>query len=290
MVASLISVNGHIETSDAHLLSVDRGLHYGDGLFETIAMVNPNHFFTHPLFSYHTQRLCSGLERLQFPCLDIEQLFKDIEKFVCYAQKSSLDPWILKLIITRGTNKRSYLPEKNAQPNILMFKNDFVTYPSSFYTEGINLAWGDVILPVDPQLAGIKHLNRLPQVLASAQLNMLTDCQEILLCNAKGYVIEGTKSNVFWVGADNQIRTPCLKESGVAGVMRAWIIEKLRAQQLSVIEVKSTPDEVQEAKEIFLCNSIFGIWPVKKLAHRHYSVGAISKWLYKTYQKEFYLV
>lgn len=260
----------------------DRGLHYGDGLFETIAIRPFDSFRAHPFLSYHIARLSLGLERLSFPKINIDQLLQDLAQFIeCVNQvQASSESWILKLIITRGQSKRGYIPETDSVPNIFMTQNPYPTYPDALYSEGIAVEWSDVILPIDPQLAGIKHLNRLPQVLAATRAfgtPTLNACQEVLLCNVNGYVIEGTKSNLFIVDANNEIKTPRLTESGVSGVMRAWIIAQLKAAGLGAVEVDVTPIDLQEAKEIFLCNSIIGIWPVRRLAEQTFTVGKISK-------------
>lgn len=199
--------------------------------------------------------------------------------------------WVLKLVVTRGTGGRGYMPSPEMIPTVLLSQNPMPCYQQSYSTEGVVVDFSEVILPSDPYLAGIKHLNRLPQVLASVALQphvgCHADCQELLLCDAKGYVIEGTKTNIFIVN-NNQILTPDLSNGGVCGVMRQWIIKQLLKHNIKVVAANLKKEDLISAQEIFLCNSIIKLWPVKGLGNHSKKVGKISMMLQQCIQKDLY--
>lgn len=257
-------------------MAFDRGFHYGDGLFETIAILSPKFSKYYPLFSLHLNRLRLGLDKLRI-ALDWSTLLSDMEHYVDRVHKTQFDgsKWVLKVIITRGIGGRGYEPQTNQHPSIILLSYPFPTYPAHYQHEGIRIDFSDVTLPLDPYLAGIKHLNRLPQVLAAMALpakscHATEPCQELLLSDVTGHVIEGIKTNVFLL-QDGQVKTPALSSSGVNGVMRQWIM-----QHVTVFEDQLTCDDFISAEEIFVCNSIIGIWPVKRIANHIKKVGEIS--------------
>jgi 4-amino-4-deoxychorismate lyase len=128
---------------------------------------------------------------------------------------------------------------------------------------------------LNPTLAGIKHLNRLEQVMARAEWND-SAIQEGLLLDANDHVIEGTMTNLFYI-KNNCLYTAALIQSGVAGIIRRIILTISADHGLPVVEHAFTKDELLSADEIFVCNSIIGIWPVNKIATTHFSVGPITK-------------
>ena len=276
--------NGEIDRIQSNSLFYDRGLHYGDGVFETITIRNIDFLQQHPFYNYHLQRLKLGLEKLFFPDIDFEVLLNEVNAFI--AKANSIQAiWVLKLMITRGQGGRGYRPHDYSQPNIILLQRNYPIYPETFSTDGIDVEWSNIVLPIDPQLAGIKHLNRLSQVLAS--IGASSTCQEVLLCNARGNVIEGSKSNIFVV-INDQVFTPCLKDSGVRGVMRAYLLNCLKTKGYFVEERLLFASDLAKAEEIFVCNSIIGIWPIRRLLHQTYRVGSLTKMLQTTLKQETY--
>ncbi len=276
--------NGEIDRIQGNSLFYDRGLHYGDGVFETITIRNIDFLQQHPFYNYHLQRLKLGLEKLFFPDIDFEVLLNEVNAFI--AKANSIQAiWVLKLMITRGQGGRGYRPHDYSQPNIILLQRNYPIYPETFSTDGIDVEWSNIVLPIDPQLAGIKHLNRLSQVLASIEAS--STCQEVLLCNARGNVIEGSKSNIFVV-INDQVFTPCLKDSGVRGVMRAYLLNCLKTKGYFVEERLLFASDLAKAEEIFVCNSIIGIWPIRRLLHQTYRVGSLTKMLQTTLKQETY--
>jgi 4-amino-4-deoxychorismate lyase len=116
----------------------------------------------------------------------------------------------------------------------------------------------------NPSLAGIKHLNRLDNVLARAEWQD-DSAAEGLMLNQAGNLIEATASNIFIV-RNRELLTPELSRAGVAGVTRRIICEQLApAMKLAIIETRLSIHDLEGADEVFICNSINGIWPVTRL-------------------------
>lgn len=251
IINPITSVNGVI---GAELSPLDRGLAYGDGLFETCRMVRG----ALPLWSLHEERLVAGCERLRIPL--------DQNKLQAYSQSligtAGVTDGILKIIVTRGATGRGYRLPVAAKPNycLSVFPHPAQIEPASALTVTVC----QQRLGINPSLAGIKHLNRLEQVLARAEWED-EQIAEGLLMDVDGHVIEATAANLFVV-RDGQLLTPDLSSAGVAGVARRLIIERLAAKAELVVQVlPMTLDDVCRADEIFLCNSIMGIRPVARL-------------------------
>ncbi|CAG7857314.1 partial 4-amino-4-deoxychorismate lyase, partial [biofilm metagenome] len=178
----MILING-IEAD--HLPINDRGLHYGDGLFETIEVSEG-----HPVFlEQHLQRLTAGCSTLMIPIPDLPTLRDEVYR-VCHGFQQA----VLKVIITRGSGGRGYRPPDNAAPTRIVSLHSFPDYPINFAEDGINARFCSTRLGLNPALAGIKHLNRLEQVMARAEWN-LPGIQEGLMLDLNDHVIEGTMTN-----------------------------------------------------------------------------------------------
>lgn len=245
----------------------DRGLAYGDGLFETLAVRNGQ-----PLrLQRHLQRLTEGCRRLAI-AVDVEQVRDELERF-----SRQLDQGVAKLILTRGDGLRGYaLPSPQRSRRIIMGAPRPV-YPVSNAQHGIELYECRTRLSEQPLLAGLKHLNRLEQVLARAEWHD-PRYAEGLLCDVSGRVVEAVFSNLFLV-RDGVLETPALTRCGVAGVMRAELLE--HAEKLGVPCAVGDYDRASllAADEIFVCNSLYGVWPVRHFAGRDWPVGPLTRTL-----------
>ncbi len=230
----------------------DRGFQYGDGLFETMAV----RLGEVPLLAFHLARLAHDLARLDIK-LDISALEAAVVALA--AQQVSSTSCILKLIVTRGSGGRGYAPSDALDAQYYMQILPWPEMPSTYVTDGITLQVCDLVLSQQSRLAGMKHLNRLEQVLAAQELK--DDAVEGLLLDTQGHVIEAISANIFIVKG-RTLLTPRLDRCGVAGVMRAYLMDLVTDFQLQVAEVNFTLTELAQADEIFLCNSIRGIWPV----------------------------
>ena len=245
----------------------DRGLHYGDGLFETIAVREGRLEF----WQRHMARLEAGCRRLHIPPPEPEALLDDARKL--FAPRVS---GVLKIIITRGSGGRGYRLPEPQQPRRIVSAHPWPDYPDSLGREGIEARFCRTRLGTNPQLAGLKHLNRLEQVLARNEWHA-PGVHEGLMFNADGYLVEGVMSNLFLVH-DGAITTPDLSNCGVAGIIRQVVLEIAQALDLLTnISSTVTTADVSRASELFVTNSLVGIWPLRTVAGQHFRVGEMTR-------------
>lgn len=253
------------------LPATDRGLHYGDGLFETVAVITgkPQHWRA------HLKRLETGCMRLGIPFPGAALLDDESTRLPALTAR-----WVLKVIITRGGGGRGYRPPAPAQATRILCQYPWPDYPDSLADTGVRVRICTTPMGINPALAGIKHLNRLEQVMARCEWDE-PDLSEGLMLDTGGHLIEGTMSNLFLV-TQGQVCTPALTQAGIAGVMRDQVIEACRQLSLPVrIGVFGEPD-LARAEELFLTNSIIGIWPVSEISggeNRKITPGPITRTL-----------
>jgi 4-amino-4-deoxychorismate lyase len=160
--------------------------------------------------------------------------------------------------------------------------------PPELWTEGVEVRFCRSRLGINPSLAGVKHLNRLEQILARAEWP-LGGVREGLMLDTDGHVAEGTMTNLF-LAKPGALITPKLDLCGVAGVMRALVFEAAGELGLTIEETRILPDELYAADELFLTNSVVGVWPVRRLEDRTFPVGPVtrevSRWLAIRIQEE----
>ena len=253
--ATAIWLNGQAAQS---LSALDRGLAYGHGVFETMRICDGQA----PLLSYHLQRLHQGLQALHIDMAS-EVIAKQLCAFLAEQAAAGFVAGVVKIIVTAGSGGRGYqLPSaKQATANVILQWHPLPdTVPTSINTP-LNVRLCNHRLAENTALAGIKHLNRLDQVLARAEWTDPTIDEGIVL-DQQGRVVEAVASNLF-IRRDNQWLTPALNRCGVAGIMRRVVMEQLcPALQMPVVEKDITLDELISAQEVFLCNSVLGIRPV----------------------------
>ena len=220
--------------------AADRGLAYGDGLFET-ALVHEGGVVWWPA---HLARLAEGAARLRIPMPDVAWLASQLAGFTARAPARA----VLKLVLTRGVGGRGYAPPATVEPTL-----------------ALSLRWCDTRMAVQPALAGLKHLNRLEQVLARAEWSdpaidegLMLDSDDRLGC--------ATAANVFAL-CDGRWLTPPVHRRGVAGVARAWVL----ANEPAATEAELSRAQVESADALFLCNAVRGILPVGRLGDRSWA-------------------
>ncbi len=263
-----VLVNGR---ADAAIDPQDRGLLYGDGLFETVAVVGGRPRF----LDWHFERLSGGARVLDFPPPDLDALRADI------ASVASEPRCVVKLILTRGIGERGYRPPRNARPTRIVAASPWPAGPPEAATKGVRLGWCRMRLARNGVLAGLKHLNRLEQVLARSEWDDGA-MDEGLMQDDRGRVIAATQANLF-AHIDGAWATPRLDECGVAGVMRrafrAWCGE----QGIEVIERTLEVADITSATSLVLTNALIGAWPVATLDGRALAVApaalAFNGWL-----------
>lgn len=258
-----IMING--KRSDA-IKADDRGLAYGDGLFETIEVSQGKLLY----WQRHMDRLVLGCQRLSMPMVDCEQLLDEATQLLSKQREG-----VLKIIITRGGGGRGYKFPEPTIPTRLLTVHPEVDYPESYKTTGVSLALCNTRLGLNPQFAGLKHLNRLEQVMARSELDIST-VQEGLMLDYEGFPIEGIMSNLFWLSG-GKLFTPELGLCGVAGVIRSIIIELAKKNRIPYQEGRFTMAQLWAADELFMTNSLIGIWPVKQLAEQPFLVGNMTR-------------
>jgi 4-amino-4-deoxychorismate lyase len=250
----------------ASALLLDRGLHFGDGLFETIACVRGRPRF----LEEHLRRLAHGCERLNIDAPAAE-LGSEIE-----ALGHGVDRALIKVLYTRGVaTARGYAPSGTERPTRIVLRYGWPDEDPRHRSDGVAVQMGALTLGENPRLAGLKHLNRLELVLARAELAG-SPCMEALLCTGAGHLISGTMSNVFLVHG-GRIETPRLDRCGVDGVMRRVVMRAATEAGLPVEEMRLTQADLDSAQEVFLTNVRIGIWPVRAIQARSLALGPITR-------------
>jgi 4-amino-4-deoxychorismate lyase len=243
----------------------DRGLLYGDGIFETIAVREgcPQHW------QRHMSRLQAGCTRLGIQPFESAQLAAEADSIIKGAETG-----VLKLIVTRGSGGRGYRVTETTVSTRIMQLHPWPEYPAANAEQGVKTRLCETRLGRNPVLAGIKHLNRLEQVLARQEWTD-DDIREGLLMDAEDNLVEGTMSNLFIV-SDGMLMTPDLSRCGVAGIMRTLVLELAEQQGLDPRITPVSRQALLQADEVFLSNSLIGIWPVIAVDESMYRKGAIT--------------
>lgn len=248
-------------------LLIDRGLHYGDGLFETIACRHGRPRF----LGEHLERLALGCERLAIGLQSFDTLAEEIGRLASQRERA-----LIKVLVTRGpATARGYAPHGDERASRILLRYGWPAEDPSRARDGVAVRIAALMLAESPRLAGLKHLNRLEQVLARAELAG-TGFDEALLLGRSGCLVSGTMSNVFIVSAGS-LATPRLDRCGVAGVMRRVVLRAAAQAGLSIDEARITRRDLEEADEIFLTNARIGIWPVRALGERALAPGPLTR-------------
>ena len=244
----------------------DRGLAYGDGLFETMAARDGRIRW----LDLHLDRLEEGCRRLEIPALDRRVLVDEIATHCTRTGRA-----VVKLIVTRGSGTRGYAPPSSPAPNRMLSIGAWPNYSNSHYATGIRVRVCRLRVGSNPALAGMKHLNRLENVLAQLELRG-TDAEQGLLLDTSEHVVGGTSSNVFAV-RHGQLLTPAIQRAGIKGVMRHVVLAAAAELGVRAAEQDLTLAEIASADEVFMTNALFGIWPVAALDSRTLAQGPITQ-------------
>lgn len=171
---------------------------------------------------------------------------------------------VLKIIVTRGMSQRGYAPTLASPATRILSVSPLPEFPPTFSELGVRVHLCKLRLGYQPRLAGVKHLNRLDNVLAASEWDD-PDVVEGVLMDESGNVIEGVRSNIFMVKA-GKLFTPDLSRCGVSGVQRERVVDWATQANISCTSMEITLGELLEADEIFLVNSVIGVWPVREIA------------------------
>ncbi len=256
------SINGR---SDTALAVDDRAVQYGDGVFETIAIREGSPRF----WELHCDRLHLGCERLGILAPDVDVLCASLEDAIA---ASGVDAGFAtaKIIVTAGRGERGYRRPAAQSPSTIIGVYAATPRPGTDYRDGIAIGICQTRLGLQPQLAGIKSLNRLEQVLGRNEIDEQV-VQEGLMLDIEGRLICGTMSNVFLL-IDNTFVTPAITRCGVSGIMRRKLLETLDARGVGFDVRDVDVGELADARGVLLSNSQFGVLPVRKCAGREWRI------------------
>ncbi|MDM7860732.1 aminodeoxychorismate lyase [Alteromonas sp. ASW11-36] len=255
-----------------------RAANYGDGCFTTIAVLNGRL----QLADYHLKRLQSDCTRLGIDHRAISYVCDDLltneasnteasqQVISLQALMAMLDSHVdheqavLKILISRGNGGRGYSPASCSNPEAIITLHPFPQYYAQWRARGVALGVSPIQLAEQPLLAGLKHLNRLEQVLIKQALET-TEYDDVLVTTLSGELIEASAANVFWLAHDGTWCTPKITHAGVNGVCRQWILDFLYGKDLPVNEAHFKLSDVMAARAVFLCNAVMQIMPVNSL-------------------------
>jgi 4-amino-4-deoxychorismate lyase len=258
-----VMLDGLVPADTLHAVAVaDRGLNYGDGLFESMLLRDGRV----RLLDAHLDRLALGCTRLNIPYPGARLLQSEIAAVV----RSHRDG-VVKVVVTRGCSGRGYRPSADPVPTRIIALYDAPADSSS----EIAVRWCEMRMSRNPALAGIKHLNRLEQVLAQQEWS---DSQigEGLMLDYEGELVSGTSTNVFLVrGAE--LMTPDLRYCGVRGIMRGAVIETAKQLEIPLYEEPLWPDDLDTATEVFVTNAVRGVRSVITLGERSWPRGNVTQ-------------
>ena len=261
MSVSITLVNGE----PAHHLPVDdRAIAYGDGCFTTIAKV-----------AGHIQLVDEHIQRLKRACLVLDLPFSDwssLRRQIVQIGESSTDI-VIKVIISRGSGGRGYSTQGATQPVTILSLHAMPTHYSAWKVGGIRLNLSSIKLAKQPVWQGTKQLNRLEQVLIKQRSRPSADDE--LVCDVDDMIIETSAANIFW-RVEKQWFTADIDYSGVCGVMRNRIVDILSQNNMPVQVLRAHYSILNYATDIFICNSLMGLVPVREIQFGNQPISTIK--------------
>jgi 4-amino-4-deoxychorismate lyase len=246
----------------------DRGLHYGDGLFETMIVREGTVRF----LEAHLARLADGCERLGIAFNAMPDLRADIAAAISPGPPEA----VVKVIVTRGSAvRRGYAPEGNEVARRVL--SSWPASPLPAPGAGVDLCLSAHRLAANPALAGIKHLSRIAHVMAAAEASRAA-CFDALMLDGAGRVISGAMSNLF-IARAGRVLTPCVDQCGVAGVMRAVVLRECAALGIEFAEADLSREDLFAADEAFITNVRIGVVPVRCVGEHSFPMNTLARLL-----------
>lgn len=250
-----------VATMQVLVSPLDRSFNYGDGLFTTMQVQGG----AIKLWPLHLQRLQHGAARLGFAEVDWPAVQQQVQAAITAEQQ------VVKLLVSRGEGGRGYATDALSLPKIYLSTSAMPDYRRQ-REQGVRMQLARLQLAVQPLLAGLKHNNRLEQVLLKQEL-ATTDAEELLVLDQQGFITEASAANVF-LHRDGRWHTPALERAGVAGVMRQHIM-----QQADITLVNWQAAELTAVDAMFICNALMGIVPVCSIAGRALSLSTVQQFI-----------
>lgn len=255
----MLLMNGH---STSKVEASDRAFQYGDGVFTTMLVKNGQVCD----WLRHKKRLKDNVATLKIAGVNWGDVTHWV-KIVADAVKES-ERAVMKVMVTRGTGGRGYSPAGCVTPNVVVSTHPFPAHYLSWREDGITMKVLSQRIGLSP-IAGLKHLNRLEQVLLKQEVELL-GVDDGVACDMNGHVVETSASNIFW-RKGKSLYTPPVELAGVAGTMRAQVMDLAVLDGYPIKEVSVTHDELLDADEIFITNAVMGLVPVRCLEGKDYS-------------------
>lgn len=261
-------INGN---SNYTISPLDRGFAYGDGIFRTLIMREgePENW---PL---HYQKLVADCAAINIVCPSAEILMSDLCQLFSLTETA-----VAKIIITRGEGERGYAPPAITAPMRVVLKTAMPNYPKSYSAQGVNLHVCKTQLANQPLLAGVKHLNRLENVLARMEWTDPTIAEGIML-DHQNNVIECTAANIF-ARFNNTLITPNLSQCGIAGITRQRIIDHAHLWNLKIKVEQLDLERLLTADEVLICSSLFTAWQVQHILDKNWQPSPLANNIRKT--------
>lgn len=235
----------------------NRGLAYGDGLFTTAKVIDGKIQY----LSSHVQRLIFGCKRLGIFAPNKVELTEQLSQVTKQYKLA-----VLKVIITASSGGRGYARSNALKNDIIIMVLDYPKHYDELAIKGITLGLSKQKIGINPMLSGLKHLNRLEQVLLRQELTNTMD-DDLVVTNLNDEVIEATSANLFfWL--DDKLYTPDVTSSGVNGIMRQTILQQYPdtlIKNISLVDLASS-------QAMFICNCVMGIMPVKNYNGQNLSI------------------
>lgn len=268
----MILVNG---TAADGVAVTDRGLAYGDGVFRTLLARDGRP----RCWRRHYRKLANDCAALSIPCPAEGLLAEEVARAAQERREG-----VVKIIVTRGSGTRGYAPPRAVSATRVIMTSERPAYPVEFAHSGVKLHLCATRLAAQPRLAGIKHLNRLENVLARAEWSDEA-VPEGLMLDQEGNAVAGTMSNVFIVDRGG-LTTPDLSRYGVAGVTRERVMDAAGARGVACRVERVPLARLLEADEVLLVNSVIGVWQAKECFGRTWQPGPtatrVRQWLDET--------
>lgn len=241
-----------VDATDSKIAApLNRGELFGDGFFTTglIELGQIKHL------SYHLRRLEESASRLKFDNFPLTEIEQQLLQLTSSQQQATF-----RLTISRSQNIRGYAISDTQKISASLIFTPWTNLPEQFF----HLEFAETPISVNPLLAGIKHLNRLDNVMAASEIE--APVSETLLCDGEN-IISGSRSN-FFVYIDDQWQTPILKSSGIEGITKRRLMALAKEQQVTISHSEISRLQVDRWQSAFVTNSLLGLWPVKQIGNK----------------------
>lgn len=240
-----------------HIDIQSRGLAYGDGLFTTAKIMNGNIHY----LPQHIERLITGCQKLGITPPSSTQL---TQQLTAVAKKYALA--VLKVIISAKAGGRGYTRSQSKSHDLTIMVHDYPKHYKEQTQQGISLGISEQKLGLNPMLAGLKHLNRLEQVLLREELSSRAE-DDLVVTNLNNDVISATSANIFFC-MGKRIYTPNLTQSGINGIMRQVVLQHYQ----NIVVKTLSLNEIAQAQSMFICNCVMGIMPIANFNGRSLAI------------------